>query len=132
MRELHICWEPFQESESSIAEYEYRIDDRAVGARHTDGVFQSVGLNTSVTVYDFDVEAGQRYFLTVRATNTAGLSSVGVLLDVVVREIFPKSFLEMHAWKIVAIVGAVFFVVLFHMRHAVNAVSRVGSRQVPH
>jgi len=31
MFNLYICWEPFQESESAIAEYEFRIDDRAVG-----------------------------------------------------------------------------------------------------
>jgi hypothetical protein len=48
-----------------------------------------VFLNTSVTVYDFAVRAGQRYFVTVRATNTAGLSSVGVLLDVVVSDLPP-------------------------------------------
>jgi len=43
------------------------------------GAFQSAGLNTSVTVYDWDVggQEEERYFATVRATNTGGLASVG-------------------------------------------------------
>jgi hypothetical protein len=49
------CWEPFEELESSIAEYEYRIEFRTVGTQTVAGAFRSAGLNTSVTIYDWDV-----------------------------------------------------------------------------
>ena len=81
---IKASWQPFTESESDVESYQYSIGTRPYG----DDIlgFQNVHLSTQTTKTDLNLSHGATYYVTVIATNVAGLStnvtSHGLLIDI--------------------------------------------------
>ncbi|MBI3183425.1 MAG: hypothetical protein HYZ28_14905, partial [Myxococcales bacterium] len=69
-------WDPFGDAESGIAKYEWAIGT-FTGGSDIQG-FVDVGLSTSASATGLPLVAGATYFVSVRGTNGAGLSTVVV------------------------------------------------------
>ena len=81
---ITATWPPFSERESDIKNYQFAIGTRP----YQDDVvsFENVNLATQVTKNDLSLSQGNIYYITVIATNLAGLStnasSLGLVIDI--------------------------------------------------
>jgi len=79
---LSANWSNFADSHSGITAYEYAVGTSAGGTNFIG--WTSNGTNTSITINNLHLAYGQMYYISLRATNGAGLSAMsssdGILL----------------------------------------------------
>ena len=71
---LKVSWQPFDDPESGVVEYRYCVSSSDAGDCDT-RAFVSVGKVRSARASGLKLVSGQTYFVTVMATNGAGLTS---------------------------------------------------------